>query len=133
MKLSYRCEYALLALLHLARQDSPNFISAKEISAEQGVPIKFLEQILLQLKLAKYLKSGKGRNGGFKLARPAGEITVAEVVRLIDGALAPSESVSEYFYDTTPIAKEAALVSFFRDIRDYTAKKMETTSIQDLA
>ena len=121
MKLTTRSEYALLALVHLARQNSDGYITVETIAQTQGIPPKYLEQILLAFKRAKYLRSAKGQHGGYCLARPAGKITLAEVVRLFDGALAPTESVSEYFYESTPIEKEKSLIRVFREIRDYVA------------
>jgi Rrf2 family protein len=103
------------------------------IAAAQGIPPKFLEQILLTLRLAKYLRSSKGKSGGFRLAKPPQKITLAEVVRLFDGALAPTESVSKYFYESTPIEKEKKLMAVFKEVRDYIAEKMERTTLADVA
>ena len=133
MKLTSRSEYALLALVYLARNDSDQYISVETVALAQGIPPKFLEQILLALKRAKYLKSSKGQRGGYRLAKPAGKITLAEVIRLFDGALAPTESVSEYFYESTPIEKEKSLVRVFRELRDYISDKLENTTVADVA
>ena len=132
MKLTSRSEYALLALIYLSRQPDSMYISVETIAAAQGIPAKFLEQILLTLKRARYLSSSKGQRGGFKLARPAKSISLAEVIRLFDGALAPTESVSKYFYEPTPIEKEKALIRVFREIRDYMSERLEKTTLQDL-
>ncbi len=133
MKLTSRSEYALLALVYLARHANEEYISVQTIAAAQGIPPKFLEQILLTLKLAKYLRSSKGKGGGFSLAKAASKISLAEIVRLFDGALAPTESVSEYFYESTPIEKEEKLMGVFKDVRDYIAAKMENTTVADVA
>ena len=66
------------------------------------------------------------------MAKEPHQITLAEVVRLFDGALAPTESVSENFYESTPIEKEKKLTSVFKDIRDYVSKKLEKTTIADV-
>ena len=132
MKLTSRGEYALLALIYLARNDSESYFSVETIANSQGIPHKFLEHILLTLKRAKYVKSVKGQHGGYRLAKPANKITLAEIIRLIDGALAPTESVSENFYEPTPIEKEPSLVVIFKDIRDYVSNKLENTTIQDV-
>jgi Rrf2 family protein len=133
MKLTSRSEYALLALVYLARYPDEEYISVQTIAAAQKIPPKFLEQILLTLRLAKYLRSSKGKGGGFRLAKAASKISLAEIVRLFDGALAPTESVSEYFYESTPIEKEKKLMGVFKEIRDYIAAKMETTTVADVA
>ena len=132
MKLTARSEYALLALVYLGRQPREGLVSVETIAQAQGIPQKFLEQILLALRRAKYLRSAKGHRGGYQLARPADEITLAEVVRLFDGALAPTDSVSRYFYEATPIEKEKKLLRVFREIRDLVSARMEATTIADM-
>ena len=132
MKLTTRSEYALLAMLYLARHASEGFISVDRIAAAQGISPNFLEQILLALKRARYVRSTKGQRGGFRLAQPAETIALAEIIRLLDGALAPTESVSKYFYESTPIEREQSLVRVFREIRDFVSGKLETTTIGDL-
>jgi Rrf2 family cysteine metabolism transcriptional repressor len=132
MKLTIKTEYALLALVYLARHDGPKYISGEIIAKEEGIPEKFLQQILLALKRARCVQSTKGHHGGYRLAREADKITLAEVIRLFDGALAPTESVSKYFFETTPVSKEEKLSDVFRDLRDYTARKLENTTLQDV-
>ena len=132
MKLTCRSEYALLALVYLARCETEKYVSVQTIAAAQGIPPKFLEQILLTLRLAKYLHSSKGKSGGFRLAKSPDKISLAEIVRLFDGALAPTESASKYFYESTPIEREKELISVFRQMRDYIAEKMENTTVADV-
>lgn len=132
MKLTARSEYALLALVYLARQDNTTYISVDTIAQAQGIPPKFLEQLMLSLKRARLLRSIKGQKGGYQLAKSPDEITLAEVVRLFDGALAPTESVSENFYESTPIEKEKKLTGVFKDIRDYVSQKLEKTTLADV-
>ena len=132
MKLTTRTEYALLALVFLAKHQNEGNISVESIAQAQKIPAKFLEQLLLAMKRAHLLSSTKGQHGGYRLGRKADEITLAEVIRLFDGALAPTESVSQYFYESTPIEKERALLKVFKDIRDYTSRKLETTTIADV-
>ncbi len=133
MKLTTRSEYALLALVYLTRHAREGLISVDTVAQEQKIPPKFLEQILLALKRAHFLSSTKGQHGGYRLAMAADKITLAEVIRLFDGALAPTESVSENFYESTPIEKERSLIKVFKDIRDYTSKKLEATTIADVS
>jgi len=133
MRLTAKSEYALLALVHLARHDEEGFLSVQEIAEAQEIPPRFLEQIFLTLKRARYVRSLKGPRGGFQLARPARKITLAEVIRLIDGALAPTESASKYFYESTPIEKETRLLRVFKDIRDYVSNRLEKTTIADVS
>jgi Rrf2 family protein len=133
MKLTSRSEYALLALVYLARHNSDRFVSIETIASAQGIPPKFLEQILLALKRAKYLSSCKGQRGGYRLARAAGTISLAEVIRLFDGALAPTDSVSRYFYEPTPIEREKTLIKVFKEIRDFVSDKLENTTLARVA
>ena len=132
MKLTTRSEYALLAMVHLARSEPDVYLSASDISGARRIPHKYLEQILLALKQSRLLRSRKGQRGGYRLARPAKSISLAEIVRLLDGALAPTESVSRYFYEPTPIEGEARLLDVFREIRDQVAVKLEGTSLADV-
>jgi Rrf2 family transcriptional regulator, cysteine metabolism repressor len=132
MKLTARSEYALLALVYLARNKNEGFISIDTIAKAQGIPPKFLEQLTLALKRAHFLRSTKGQHGGYALAKAPDEISLAEVIRLFDGALAPTESVSENFYESTPIEKEKKLTKVFKDIRDYVSQKLEKTTLADV-
>ncbi len=132
MKLTSRSEYALLALIYLARKDSGAPVTVEEIARAQKIPPKFLEQILLDLKRAKFLKSSKGQHGGFALSRRPADICLAEVIRLFDGALAPTESVSKYFYEPTPVEKEKKLIRLFRRIRDYISAELENTTLAQM-
>lgn len=132
MKLTSRSEYALLALVYLARHETDDYLSVDSIAQAQGIPPKFLEQILLALKRAHFLRSSKGQHGGYQMAKAPNEVSLAEVIRLFDGALAPTESVSENFYESTPIEKEKKVVAVFKDIRDYVSEKLETTTLADV-
>jgi len=132
MKLTNRSEYALLALIYLARHEPEGYLSVETIALAQGIPPKFLEQILLALKRARYVRSSKGKYGGYRLARPANEIALADVIRLFDGALAPTESVSQFFYESTTIEKEENLVRVFKEIRDYVSDKLDHTTVADV-
>jgi Rrf2 family protein len=132
VRLSHKSEYALLALVYLARRRDEEYVTVTAIAEAQEIPPKFLEQILLTLKRAGYLRSLKGQRGGFRLARPADKITLAEVIRLFDGALAPTESVSKYFYEPTPVEKEKNLMRVFRQVRDWISAKLESTTLADV-
>jgi len=133
MRLTTRSEYALLALIHLARAESEKYVTAEAVATAQKIPVAFLEQILLALKRAHFVQSVKGRRGGFRLARAADNISVADVIRSCDGALAPTQSVSHYFYEHTPIEKEKRMLKLFKGIRDYVSKRLEETTIADVA
>lgn len=133
MRLTSKSEYALLALVHLARHRGEDYLSVQSIAAAQEIPPKFLEQILLLLKRGRYVRSLKGQHGGYRLARPARQISIAEIIRLFEGALAPTESVSKYFYESTPIEKERKLLKLFKGIRDYVSERLEHTTLADVS
>ena len=104
----------------------------KDICKEYGISKRYLEQIFSSLKQARYIKTKTGASGGYKLAKPAKKISVAEIIRLMDGALAPTLAVSKYFFEHTPLEKEKKVTKFFKTIRDYTSDKVERLMISDL-
>ncbi|HOF18084.1 MAG TPA: Rrf2 family transcriptional regulator [Phycisphaerae bacterium] len=132
MKLSRKSEYACLALIDLAENYSQGLVKVADICRRQEIPRKFLEQILLLLKHAGYVQSTRGSEGGYRLAKPPEKISLADILRLMDGALAPVESVSRYFYEHTPIERQPKLIELFREIRDSIAERMEKTTLADL-
>jgi len=132
MKLSVKSEYACLALLDLAENYKNGLRTTAQIAEKQEIPKKFLEQILLTLKYGGHLQSRKGKGGGYWLAKDPHSITLAEIIRLMDGSLAPVASVSKYFYKTTPIMKYKSLLRVFQGIRDYTVEVLEKTTFYNL-
>jgi Rrf2 family cysteine metabolism transcriptional repressor len=132
MKLSRKGEYACLAILDLAEHYGDGYIKTADICQRKGIPKSYLEQILLTLHRGRYIHSARGMDGGHQLAKAPSKISVAEIVRLIDGPLAPVDSASEYFYEHTPIEKSEGFLKLFKDIRDYIADKLEHTTFSDL-
>jgi Rrf2 family transcriptional regulator, cysteine metabolism repressor len=132
MKLTSRTEYALLALIYLSRQTPNTYTPVETIATAQNIPPKFLEQILVLLKRGKYLNSLKGQHGGYRLAKLPADITIAEIVRLLDGPLSPTTSVSKNFYQSSPIEKEPNLVNLFISVRDCILDILENTTLADM-
>ncbi|HMA99878.1 MAG TPA: Rrf2 family transcriptional regulator [Spirochaetota bacterium] len=132
MKLSTKSEYACLALIDLTENYPDKLVRTEYISRRKKIPKKYLEQILLILKRRGYLKSKTGLNGGYSLMKAPDKITLAEIIRLMDGALAPVGSVSKYFYETTPVDQSQKLLKIFREIRNYISDKLEQTTFADL-
>jgi len=85
MKLSTRSRYGTRLLLDLAAHGSEKFVQLKDVSQRQGISLKYLEQIVIPLKKANYLVSARGAGGGYRLARSPGQITVGEIVALLEG------------------------------------------------
>lgn len=134
MKLSVRGEYALRALVVLGRLPADGLASIHSIANEQRLPRKFLEQILNDLRHAGVVESRRGVAGGYRLARSADTITLAEVIRRVDGALAPVSCVSERFYEkcSCPDETRCPIRSIMKEVRDSVARQMEETSVLDL-
>jgi Rrf2 family transcriptional regulator, cysteine metabolism repressor len=134
MKLSLRGEYALRALLVLGLNYSPQVVRIHKISQEQNIPQRFLEQILNDLKSARVVESRRGVSGGYRLARRPTEITLAEVIRHMEGALAPVSCVSERFYEkcSCPDETRCAIRSVMKEIRDAVVKIAERVTIAEL-
>src|ERR1700690_3172421 len=89
MKVSQKGLYALQALMMLARHNRQGAIRIRDIAYEENLPEKFLELILLELKNARLVESARGAKGGYQLRRLPSEIRLSEIIRLIDGPLAP--------------------------------------------
>ena len=132
MRLTTKSVYALLALVYVARHGRNKFIKVEDICAEYDISKKYLEQIFSSLKQTRYIRTKRGASGGYKLAVPAQKISVAGVIRLMDGALAPTLGVSRYFYSYTPLEKEKKIMKVFKEIRDYISNKAERLKISDL-
>lgn len=131
MRLTSRSEYALLSLIHMARRAEIK-VSVGEIARAQKIPVKFLEQIFQTLKSGKLVTSTKGRGGGYQLSRPANKVNLAEVVRLFEGHLAPTESVSRFYYRATPVEREKKLLNVLQEVRDVTVSIMEKCTLADI-
>ena len=133
MKLSTRGEYAARAMLELSLHHGKRRLHIREISEAQDIPPRFLEQILLTLKRSGLLRSKKGPNGGYYLAMDPDEISVAEVIRVLDGPLAPIDCVSVTAHEVCPRESYCGLRWLWKDVRDAIAEILEKTTFQDLA
>ncbi|MES0488953.1 MAG: Rrf2 family transcriptional regulator [Leptospirales bacterium] len=133
MKLTTKSEYTLLLLLELARKKNEVYVDLQTLCKETEVPHKYAEHLFSVLKKQHIVKGKRGSKGGYLLARPAEKISLAEIIRLMDGALAATDTVSDHFYSLTPIAKEKKVLKVFREIRDYVSNKLENITIADLA
>lgn len=136
MKLSVRGEYAIRALQVLSRdsRDDDSVMSIQEISRKQNIPKRFLEQILNDLKSAGFVESKRGITGGYRLRRPPERITLAEVIRHVEGPLSPISCVSERFYEkcSCPDESRCALRSVMKETRDAIVKVMERVTFVEL-
>jgi Rrf2 family protein len=131
MRISQRGLYALQALTVLAQHPS-GVVKIKDIAAEEDLPGKFLEAILLDLKRARIVDSLRGAHGGYQLKRPAKKISLGEVIRKIDGPLAPFEDAESLRRRVNSDPKHRPLFRVLLDVRDATAKILDHTSLSDL-
>jgi len=132
MKISQKGLYALQAMMMLARHHHQGAIKIREIAYEEDLPEKFLELILLELKNARMVESVRGAKGGYQLRRDPAEIRLSEIMRLIDGPLAPFADAEQLRVLIDRDLPHRALYQVFLDVRDAAAKILENTSLADL-
>jgi Rrf2 family protein len=138
MRLSKRGEYGLRAMIALAgstsRGEPPVMMQIKEISELEQISPKFLEQILLTLKNAGLLHSKMGVGGGYYLAKPASEITLGQIFRVLDGPVAPIKCVSQMAYESCgcPDEETCGLRLVMSDVRNAIADILDHTSLADV-
>ncbi|MDD4870893.1 MAG: Rrf2 family transcriptional regulator [Kiritimatiellae bacterium] len=132
MKLSTRSEYACLALVELSERYGEGLVRIGDIVKKYKIPKKYLEHILLMLRKAGYVMSRRGVGGGCQLARSPDRISVAEIVRLMDGPIAPVKSASKYFYKKSPIEKSPVMLKLMKEVRDLVSEKMEKMTFGSL-
>ena len=134
MKIFSRGEYALRALIVLGLNYDKPVVPIQAISQQQNIPKKFLEQILNDLRSTGVLESKRGIKGGYRLARPPERITLATVIRQIEGALAPVSCVSEYSYErcSCPNESTCAIRSVMKEVRDAIVKIVERMTVAEL-
>jgi Rrf2 family cysteine metabolism transcriptional repressor len=132
MKLTTKSEYSILALIYIARNEKNGFIKIEEICSKCDIPKKYLELLFSILRQSHYIKTKRGASGGYNLAKPASQISIAEIIRLMDGALAATSSVSKYFFSDTPLSKEKKLMKIFWEIRDFISERLEALKLSDL-
>jgi Rrf2 family cysteine metabolism transcriptional repressor len=132
MKISQKGLYALKAMTMLARRCDQGAIRIRDIAYEEELPEKFLELILLELKNARMVESVRGAKGGYRLRRPPDQITLAEIIRLIDGAIAPFGDAEQLRSLIETDDNHRSLYRVFLDVRDAAARILENTTLADL-
>jgi Rrf2 family protein len=134
MKLSVRGEYALRALIVLGLNYEQPVVPIQTIARLQNIPRKFLEQILNELRAGGILESRRGVAGGYRLRRSPDKINLAEVIRYIEGPLAPVSCVSERFYErcTCPDESNCGIRSVMKEVRDAIVKILESVTLAQL-
>ena len=134
--ISQKAKYALRALSALARAEAGEPLQISDIADRQNIPKKFLEQILLDLKRSGLVTSRRGKQGGYLLHRPASEITYGEVLRLIDGPVAPLPCLSLTAYrrcEDCDGETDCEIRRVFARVADETRAVLLSTSLADAA
>lgn len=136
MKLSKKGEYALRSLINLgiAAKVGRSLVRVTELARAEDLPIKFLEQVMQQLREAGYVESERGKHGGYRLAKPASQIPIGQIVRLIDGPLAPIGCVSQTAYAPCNCPDEAhcGLRMLMLDVRNAIAAVLDRYTLADV-
>ncbi|MDO8290534.1 MAG: Rrf2 family transcriptional regulator [Parvibaculum sp.] len=134
--LSQKAKYALKAMLALAAQPAGELLQAQDIANRQNVPKKFLDLILIDLKRNGLVHSHRGKHGGYVLGRPAETITFAQVIRIIDGPLAPIPCASLTGYRRCADCKDEKACGVrivMREVRDAVASILDATTLSSLS
>jgi len=133
--LNKKTQYAFKALMYLAEQSDKGPVLISEIAKKKKIPLKFLENILLEMKNDGVLDSKKGKGGGYYLKLPANKIPLARIIRKIDGPIAMLPCVSLYFYERCKNCDEnhCGLHDTMILVRDATLKILEKKTVADLA
>ena len=133
--LSKKTRYAIMAMVRLASEYGNGSMQINEIAVKENIPKRFLESILLELKNLGFLGSKLGKSGGYYLLKNPNEITLADVVRHFEGTIALLYCVSEKAYQPCEFCKSeetCKIRNVFKDIRDYTYKKLQQTKFSDM-
>ncbi len=133
MKVSQKGLYALQAMMMLAHHYEQGAIKIHDIATEEKLPEKFLEIILIELKNARLVESTRGAKGGYKLRRHPSEIRLSEIIRLIDGPLAPFGDADQLRGLVDRDAQHRALYQVFLDIRNAAAGVLDNTTVAEIA
>ena len=134
--LSQKAKYAIKALITLAKAPDNNLVQARDIATSQKIPKKFLDLIFFELRRHGLIQSIRGRDGGYRLALPPDQISIAQIVRAVDGALAPLPCASVRFYrrcDDCEDEKTCEVRHMMREVRDAASAILDNTSLAEAA
>jgi Rrf2 family transcriptional regulator, cysteine metabolism repressor len=132
MSVSSKCYYALRAIYALAEHEGPEPMKIAAIAEQQQIPIRFLEVILSQLKGGGFVQSRRGAEGGYRLARPPEHLTVGEVMRYVDGPIAPVDCVSQSRPKVCEFHGECNFFGFWGRVRQAISDVVDQTTFADL-
>lgn len=138
MKLSSRGDYATRVIMEMSASEGPRAVSVAELARRTGITPKYLEQIMGRLRAARVVRSRRGVHGGYELARDPDQVTVGEVIRLMDGPLAPSPCASRSAHVACPSYRcpteaDCVLRGLWLDVRDAIGEVLDKTTFGQLA
>lgn len=134
--LTRKAKYGLRALLYLANEKPCTPVLISQISEDEDIPKKFLEAILLELRKNEILTSRRGKGGGYELNLPASQIYVGQVLRILDGPLAPVSCVSQNFYQKCDDCKDEQKCKvrlIMKKVRDSISDILDSISLSELS
>ncbi len=131
MRMSAKAEYAVRAMIQLATVEDGVLVTTDDLATAQGIPPQFLVDILSELRTDRLVRSHRGRDGGYELARPGTEISIADVLRCIDGPLASVRDIG--LGDLPYTGPTTALTDVWRALRASMRSVLEQTSLADVA
>lgn len=132
MHVTSKCYYALRALYALAEHEGLGLMKIPEIAEQERIPLRFLETILNQLKGGGFVQSVRGPEGGYRIGRPASEITVGDVMRFVDGPIAPVDCVSQSRPKECEFQGHCHFFGFWGRVRQAVSDVVDQTTIADL-
>lgn len=132
MSVSSKCYYALRAVYALAEHGDGAPLKIAEISERERIPIRFLEVILNQLKGGGFVRSRRGAEGGYNLAKPPDQITVGAIMRFVDGPIAPVDCVSQSRHKECEFHGECHYFGFWGRVRQAISDVVDKTTMADL-
>ncbi len=131
MKVSTKGRYALRTMLDLAMHDRGALIPLKDISARQGITVKYLEQVMTLLSRAGYVRSVRGAGGGYRLSREPSEYTAGDILRVAEGSLAPVACLEDSV-NQCPRASECPTLEFWEGLSDVVNQYVDSITLEDL-
>jgi Rrf2 family transcriptional regulator, cysteine metabolism repressor len=132
MKISYKGDYSLKAMLDLSEHHGIELVTSRDMARRIDAPVKFLEQVLLQLKKGGFIESRRGKEGGYMLSKFPGEISVGDVVRYIDGPIEPIACLNYKYADCTDI-KRCVFKKMWEKVHKATTEIIDNVTFEDLA
>lgn len=132
MRVSTRGQYGIRAMLDLALHYQEGAIPLRVVAARQGISEFYLEQLMGSMRRAGLVQSVRGAQGGYQLARPPGEIKIGEIMRVVEGPIAPTECVGEEGESTCGQARSCVTRRLWEKLRDSMIAVLDSTTLEDM-